>query len=259
MERYWLVAASFCFLLSFGRTLFALGSGIFRPSRFNLITMAAGFLFETAFLYQRGHAIGACPITNLFDVLIFLSWSIVLIYLLVGPAYRLSLMGAFTSPLVLSLILLALLAPLDRATPPPVHNSWVEFHAALSLIAYGAFGLGCISGVMYLVQERQLKSRKVSDLLLSLPPITELHIANGRLLLVGFVLLTIAFGAGIASHMSIPETKRLASMLIWALYGCLLLARRFHLLSPGRAATASIAIFAIALVTLPSVSHLSAQ
>ena len=42
----------------------------------------------------------------------FLSWSIALIYLLVGPAYRLSLMGAFTAPLISIIQVTALLAPI---------------------------------------------------------------------------------------------------------------------------------------------------
>jgi ABC-type uncharacterized transport system permease subunit len=257
MERYWLVAASFCFLLSFGHTLFALGRGTFRPGRFNLLAMAAGFAFQTAFLYQRGQIVHTCPITNLFEVLVFLGWSIVLLYLLVGPAYRLSLMGAFTSPLVLALQLLALLAPIDNASPPAGHNSWIEFHAALSIIAYGAFGLAGIAGVMYIVQERLLKSRKVSELLLNLPPITDLGAVNRRLIITGLILLTVAFAAGAAAGMSITGAKTGVSLVIWALYGTLLAMERLHLIPAGRIASASVAIFLLALITLPVVSHLS--
>lgn len=259
MERYWLVAAAFCFLLSFGHTLFALGSGTFRPARFNLGAMAAGFLFEAVFLSQRGRIVGACPITNLFEVLVFLSWSIVLIYLLVGPTYRLSLMGAFTSPLVLALLLLALLAPIDVASSRPIHNSWVEFHAALSIIAYGAFGLAGIAGVMYLVQERQLKSRRLSDLMLNLPPITDLGRVNNRLVATGFILLTIAFAAGIVAGINITGWKTGASIFIWSLYGTLIVLSRLHLLPPSRIAAGSVGIFAVALITLPGVSHLAAR
>ena len=258
MERYWLVAASFCFLLSFGHTLFALGSGTFRPARFNLFSMAAGFAFETAFLYQRGQIVQTCPITNLFEVLVFLSWSIVLIYLLVGPAYRLSLMGAFTSPLVLVLLLLALFAPIDQAAPRPAHQPWIEFHAALSIIAYGAFGLACIAGVMYLVQERQLKSGRISDLLLNLPPISDLGTVNRRLILTGFLLLTVAFAAGIAAGLAITGLKTGVSFAIWALYGALLILDRLRLLPTRRVAGGSVLVFVLALVTLPTVSHLSA-
>lgn len=257
MERYWLVAASLCFLLSFGHTLYALGAGNFRPARFNVVAMILGFLCTSTFLGLRGQEIGACPITNLFEVLIFLSWSIVLIYLLVGPAYRISLMGAFTSPLVLALLLLALTVPADMPSTRISHDPWVESHAALSIVAYGAFGLGCIAGVMYLVQERQLKSRTASELLYNLPPITDLSAVNARLLFVGFLLLTLAFGVGIAAGLPVDNAKSATSIGIWAFYGIVLLMRRVGKMAPHRIATFSVGIFLLALITLPVIQALS--
>jgi ABC-type uncharacterized transport system permease subunit len=256
MERYWLVAASFCFLLSFGHTLFALRRGTFRPGRLNLLAMAAGFACQTVFLVLRGQAVQTCPITNLSEVLVFLGWSIVLVHLLVGAAYRFSLMGAFTAPLVLVLQLLAWLAPVETEATRSAHNPWIEFHAALSIIAYGAFALAGIAGVMYLVQERLLKSRKVSGLLLNLPPISDLGAVNRRLVFTGLVLLSIAFAAGAAAGFSITGAKTGISFVVWTLYGTLLVMERLHLVPAGRIAGASIAIFLLALVTLPLVSHL---
>jgi hypothetical protein len=64
--------------------------------------------------------------------------------------------------------LFALLAPIDRpAAPRAHHNSLLELHAALSVMAYGAFALGFVAGVMYLVQERQLKSHKLHSIFFS--------------------------------------------------------------------------------------------
>ena len=147
------------------RTIAALRAGVFRPGRFNFLAVGLGFIFQTAFLSIRGHAVGRCPITNLFEVFIFLAWSIALIYMLIGPAYRLSLMGAFTAPLVFLIQTFALLAPIDvrHAVKLPA-NPWLEFHASMSLVAYGAFALACVAGVMYLVQERQLKTHQLRSI-----------------------------------------------------------------------------------------------
>src|SRR5207244_13405551 len=115
--------------------------------RFNFFAIGVGFIFHTAFLWIRGQELARCPLTNLFEVFIFLAWSVALIYMLVGPAYRLSLMGAFTAPLVLLLQGLDLIAPIDSRPPlnAPV-NSWLEFHASISLVASVAFALACIAG-----------------------------------------------------------------------------------------------------------------
>src|SRR5438132_13547742 len=96
--------------------------------RFNFFAVGLGFIFQTAFLSIRGHELGRCPLTNLFEVFIFLAWSIGLIYMLVGPAYRLSLMGAFTAPVVVLLQGFALLAQIAiRHAVKLMAKSWVLF------------------------------------------------------------------------------------------------------------------------------------
>jgi hypothetical protein len=124
-------------------------------------------------------------------VFIFMAWSVSLIYMVVGPAYRLSLMGAFTAPLVFLIQTFALVSPFDRPRPPKMEvNGWLEFHASMSIVAYGAFALACIAGLMYLLQERQLKRRKLRSVFHHLPPLTELYSAITRLLWLGFILYT---------------------------------------------------------------------
>lgn len=171
-------------------------------------------------LWQRGQAQGSCPINSLFDVLVFMSWSILLIYLLVGPAYHLSLLGAFTSPLVFLVLLFAQLGAGRSPRPGPVfaRDPWVEAHAALSLIAYGAFALAAVAGLMYLVQDRQLKKRQAGTLFYNLPPVTELGVANARLLWLGFGVLTVGFAAGFMSDLQGEQLKFATSVLIWIGY-----------------------------------------
>ncbi len=118
MDRLFLIAATLCFLLAVIRSTLLIRGGIFRPGRATFFAIAAGFALQTAFLFVRGRALGRCPLTNLFEVFIFMAWSVALIYMLVGPAYRLSLMGAFTAPLVLLIQAFALLAPLTGRMRP---------------------------------------------------------------------------------------------------------------------------------------------
>jgi len=258
MDSNLLIGATFCFLLGFGYTLLVLRSGRFRQGSANLIAMIGGFLLLSISLSQRGHLEGSCPINSLFDVLVFMSWAIVLLYLLVGPPYHLSLMGAFTAPLVLLILGVAQLAPISRAASAYRHRDpWIEAHASLSLIAYGAFALAGIAGLMYLVQNRQLKRRKGGLLLFNLPPITELGIANARLLWLGFGLLTIGFAAGFISGMPVNTLKFWTSAAIWGIYGAILVLRRIHSLSPRRTAALSVVVFALLLCTLPIIQSLS--
>lgn len=260
MDRLLLIAATLCFLASFAYTLYALGAGRFKPGRGNFTAILAGFLFQTAFLYLRGKAEGSCPINSLFDVLVFQSWALVLIYLIVGSAYRLSLLGAFTAPFAFLLMLAAFIAPIpQQARPRSIVNPWIEFHASLSIIAYGAFGLACVAGIMYLLQERQLKAHKVSNLLYNLPPIRDLALANGRLVWLGFGLLTVAFAAGFLSQAPVNTVKFWAAGIIWTVYAIVLILSRLRTLAPRRVAELSIGLFAFALITLPGIQYLSSR
>jgi len=225
--------------------------GIFRPVRFNFFAVGLGFIFQTAFLSIRGHALGRCPITNLFEVIVFVAWSIALFYMLVGPGYRLSLMGAFTAPLVVLLQLFALLAPIDKPHPVRLRaNSWLEFHASIALVAYGAFALACIAGVMYLVQERQLKTHHLHSIFYHLPPLTDLFAAITRLLWWGFALYTLGLISGFFVGEALPWIQITCAIGVWFLYGLILQGRYLHWFAPKRVAALCIIGFSAALTLL---------
>jgi ABC-type uncharacterized transport system permease subunit len=217
-----------------------------------------GFLLQTAFLGLRGHALGRCPITNLFEVLVFLAWSIALIYLVIGPAYRLSLMGSFTAPLVLMLQLFALLAPIDAPRAIRIiPNAWLEFHASISLIAYGAFALACVAGVMYLVQERQLKTHELRSIFYQLPPLPNLFAAMIRLLWFGFILYSVGLISGFFTGEPLPWTKVMLAIAIWIVYAGILFGPQLRSIAPRRIAAFSVWAFAAALSLLWSIEFVA--
>jgi ABC-type uncharacterized transport system permease subunit len=254
MDRQLLVFATICYLAAVIRTIISFRARIFRRSRFVFLTIALGFVLQTVSLSLRGHALGSCPITNLFEVLVFLSWSIALIYLLIGTAYRLSLMGAFTAPLVVLLQLAALPLPIDIPRAFPIApNSWLEFHASISIIAYGAFALACVAGAMYLVQERQLKTHQLRSIFYHLPPLPNLFSAMTRLLWFGFILYSAGLVSGFFVSEPLPWTKIALAIAIWILYGAILQGRYLRWMAPRRIATLCVVAFAVALSLLWSI------
>jgi HemX protein len=251
VDRYLLVISTVCFLAAVMRTIMSLRAGVFPRGRFNFFAIALGFLFQSAFLSVRGHELGRCPLTNLFEVFVFLAWSVALIYMLVGPAYRLSLMGAFTAPLVVLLQGLALLAPIDVRHPMRLSpNPWLEFHASMSLIAYGVFALACIAGIMYLVQERQLKMRQLHSIFYHLPPLNELFAAITRLLWWGFGLYTLGLVSGFFVGQPLPKVQVLCAFAVWLLYAAILNGRHLRWFAPRRVAALCIGGFAAAMTLL---------
>jgi ABC-type transport system involved in cytochrome c biogenesis permease subunit len=258
-----LACSTCCFFLGFAYTLFSSGgAGLYRSSRFNLAVLSLGFLLQTAFLWVRGKELGRCPLTNLFEVIAFLSWATVLFYLAIGTTYRLSPLGVFTAPLVFILQTAALLAPLDRPSPAPrvaAVNPWLEFHAAFSVLACGAFALAGLAGGMYLWQERQLKTHRLKSIFFQLPPMADLGQLNYRLLAVGFVLLSAGLIAGIGMGTPNSWPHLVWAMAMWVLYGFLVQARwGAWKLPPRRVASLSVAAFSLALLTLGGLSFATA-
>ena len=258
MDRQFILLSTLCFAVAVAHTLATLRDGVFRPGRFNFFAILLGFILQSAFLYVRGHALGRCPITNLFEVFIFLGWSVALIYLAIGPAYRLSLMGAFTAPLVLVIQGFALLAPVDIPHRMRVAvNPWLEFHASISMMAYGAFALACVAGVMYLVQERQLKTHQLHSIFYHLPPLTNLFAAITRLLWFGFALYTAGLVSGFFTGEPLPQLKMICAFAVWIFYGAILQGRHLHRLAPKRIATLCVLAFSAAVSVLWAINFVS--
>jgi HemX protein len=251
----WLALA--CYAVAGALTLWRLRGREAHPLNYAL--MLVGFALQTAFLYWRGQTLHRCPLTNSFETTVFITWAAVLFYLLIGPAYRVSFLGAFTAPLALGLALIALLALDDSRRPELSRSAWVEFHAGIAVLAFGAFGLAFVAGTMYLIQERQLKSRKLSSAFLLLPPIEQLDVINYRLVLLGFVMLTAGMIGGMISyrivgHWSAPKIAW--AITIWVLYGALIAARHLWSVRGRRSALVTVGLFAFVLIAYWGLSAL---
>jgi HemX protein len=259
MERWFLIASTVCFLCGFAYAMYALGARVARPSRWNFSIMLLGFLFLTGFLHQRGQIVGRCPLTNLFEVLVFLSWAVVLFYFVIGGNYRLSLLGTFTAPMVFFLLTIAQLQP--SAWAPPVYKPsagfWPEMHAAVSMIAYGAFALACVAGVMYLIQERLLKRHRLNSIFQNLPSIHDLGVAMQRVLVAGLILLTGGLISGfLAGNAGEHKAAIIWAVGVWILYSVVVVLRWTHRVSARRIAWMSVGAFTIALTTLGAMSFI---
>ena len=90
-----------------------------------------------------------------------LSWAIVAVYLAAVWRYRIEALGSFIVPLA---FLAAASAGVPVTTPVrlplAVQHVWLGLHIVLALLGYAALTLMFCAGVMYLIQERQLKSKR---------------------------------------------------------------------------------------------------
>ena len=250
MDRWFLIAT----------TLLAAAGGVWgmisvhrgKRSHWTLAWMIGAFLCQIGFLAVRGEMRAACPLMDRGEILAFLAWSLTLFYLLVGPAYRISLLGVFTAPVVVIFQAAALIPGLLTANPGKLAggNAWHETHSAMSVLAYGALALAAVAGVMFLVLDRQLKEHHLkSGLFRNLPPVRELLVSLERLLWLGGVLLT----AGIVAGFLMPRTEAawghlIAAVAVWAGYALLLGVKQVRGLTGRRLSLSAVVLFVLSLV-----------
>ena len=258
-DRLWLSLATLGYLASAGWGLYALGARRPMVNRGTFWVILISFVLHTVFLRQRGEAIGHCPITNLFETLAFFSWSLVLTYLVVGQAYRMSILGAFTAPVVLLINFFALTTPIDVPGDMP-HLGWqLELHATLALLGLGVLGIAALAGLAYLIQERQLKRRELTSWFYALPNVGRLELVQQQVLVWGFAI----FSAGAILGFFIPHQRAEDwvkigwSAGVWLLYAVLVFVLARGRLSHKKTALCSVAGYVFILLTFWGINSLS--
>jgi cytochrome c-type biogenesis protein CcsB len=185
-----------------------------------------------------------------------LSWAIVVVYFIAWWWYRIDVLGAFIIPFS---FLAAASAGVSGTTaevlPTAFQHFWLIVHVFLAILGYAALTLAFCTGLMYLIQEKQLKSKHAGTLYNRLPSLNLLDELNARALFLGFPLLTqgIITGSVWAKYVSGSylhwSPRSLPLLLAWMIYA-LLLGGRYALGWQGKkAACAAIAGFLVVLAS----------
>ncbi len=260
-DRTWLWFAAACYLAGAVLGAVSLLRGRRGSTAAIYMVLAAGYAFQTFGLYLRGVAVHGCPLGNKFELVQFTAWSAASLYLVVGPAFRLSLLGFGTALLAAALGLAALLFPdWDAARRTHVFggNPWIEFHAALALFSYGVFGLLALVSGLYLLRHHGLKNKRIDGAFALLPSIRDLDVIGLRLLAAGVALLALSLGVGSVWWLREPASvnlfKLLATIGVFLAYALALALRLRGRLVGRRQALAGAGLFLAALLSIAPVN-----
>ena len=127
------------------------------------IVTYAGFAFQTVALLIRWWEsyqmeIGRVPLSNLYESLVFFSWSTVLIYLLIEIKYKTRAFGAFIMPVAfLALAFINVAGISSDITPlvPALKSNWLFYHVLISFLGYAAFGIAFAISMIYLLMDTE--------------------------------------------------------------------------------------------------------
>ena len=231
----------------------------------NYLLLLGASVFHTGAMLQRSLPLQRCPINNLYEATMFIGWTIVTAYLVLGAWARLRFLGAFAAPLLFGMGVYAFILSLGvkQTTQPDFTGGWQSLHAALIFLSYGAFGLSSLAALMYLNQEHDLKFHRMRAIFSLVPPIERLELIILRLLIAGFVLLTTGLLIGGLALTPPPGTsywtdaKVVWSIIVWCLYLALLILHWRFAQTGRRFAWGAVGSFAFVLLTFWGFSLLS--
>ncbi len=215
----------------------------------------AGFALHTAGLSQRWTEAGRFPAIGLSDGASFLAWTIVLVFLMTYMRTRVDVLGLAVYPAAFGLVLIANLTPATRAADPILHGVFLPVHATFAFFGYAALFVAFTMGILYLIQERELKSRSPRTFYYLVPSLERCDTLSGRSVEWGFGFLTLAIVTGLMWNHAARgrywtwDAKEWSSLVAWAIYIGLILARHRTGWGGRRAAFLGIAGFAAVVFT----------
>jgi len=167
---------------------------LFRPA---LAAMGVGFIFHLVSTVEEGLLMNRCPVTNLYENLSMCALLVTGVYLFVQLRYKLESLSVIIFPVVFLMTMVATLGnPVSGWGSPIVRDAWLSVHIGLVLLGYAALLFTAAGSLLYLFQERELKSRKPRKFYYRLPPLGVLDELVSKSMAIGFVLFTLAVIAG---------------------------------------------------------------
>ncbi len=203
------------------------------------------------------------PVIDVQSTLSFFGFLITLAFFLAYLRYRINVLGIFMLPLVFVLTLISALRPGPSFQSVAFRSGWLMVHIACVLVGYVGFFLTFIGAVLFLIQEKRLKSKSQQRPYFRLPSLEVCDEIYGRSLMFGLPFLTVGILSGFFWAMRMwhgpweLDPKILAALITWLIY-LFLFSVRISGSWPGRkSAYVAILGFAIIMVTFIGISFIS--
>ena len=229
----------------------------------SLAALGGGLLLHASSLATRAFQLHRLPVIDVQSALSFFAFLVTLAFFLAYLRYRINVLGIFMLPLVFVLTLFSALRPGPSFQSMAFRSGWLMIHISCIMLGYVGFFLTFVAAVMYLIQERQLKSKNPQQTYYRLPSLEVCDQLYYRSLKFGLPFLTVGILTGYvwAAHSWHGpwelDPKILAALVTWLIY-LFLFSARLSGTWPGRlSAYVAIVGFAAIMVTFVGISFVS--
>lgn len=203
------------------------------------------------------------PATNLPEAFWALTCLTVFLFLIVFQNRSKEAGAIVLLPITILSILLKLLFPgVDEKMEPVLTAGWIYIHIPLMILSVASLTISFLTAIMYLIQEKQLKSKKPSFFLDRLPSLEAADAISYKSLWLGFFLLTLGMVTGMIWSKYLRhvywnwDSKEIWAVITWALYAILLHGRMLSAWRGRKAAYLAIVGFLLIVFTFAGVSLL---
>ncbi len=223
--------------------------------------LTAAFVLHTLVFVFQAVERSSSPVINRAEALSFFAWAAAGIYLAIQWKGRVKVLGAFITPVLVILMIMASSHCFGSNGVPPLTGGLVTIHIILSIAAEALFLLAGLAGLVYLIQNEFLKHRKIGGLSRVLPSLGDLDRVNGLCLSLGFVFLTLGITVGsfwariVWGPIWNGDPKQVSTLIIWLVYAFLLHQRVAIGWNGRKAAIGSLAAILLICFSLIGVSE----
>tara|TARA_Y100001968_G_scaffold264194_1_gene252994 strand:- start:1595 stop:2497 length:903 start_codon:yes stop_codon:yes gene_type:complete len=147
-----------CFLLFFGMIMYWVS--LVTPQNTLILQLSRGIVIISNLLFGSTLLIrwigeGYFPLSNLYESLIFLSWTISFIHLVIESKTQSRIVGSLATPLVFFISgfsSLTLPVEMQKALPlvPSLQSNWLMMHVSMMMISYATLIVGSLFSLLYL-------------------------------------------------------------------------------------------------------------
>lgn len=187
-----------------------------------LIGLLMFHIFELAI---RTFALNTMPLSSIHDAFSFLALSILLVYMVIELSLNNRASGLFILSFAFILVLISTCClTWEKETNELLTNPYFAIHASMSVMGYTALSLSAIYALMYVIQNYNLKKKKMGLLYTQLPALTYLEKMSIRSVVIGIILLGLGIMHGHIQSNRVFGTyfpmdpKVLISDAIWGFY-----------------------------------------
>jgi ABC-type uncharacterized transport system permease subunit len=203
-------------------------------TRITLPAVGLGMVFHFVSIVENAMFSGTWAPTSMHGLESLLAFVLMVFFFTVYGRFRATSPGLAVFPLVFWLTFSAssYAEPTEPSAPLFVSTQWIYIHVALILIGYSALFFSFVASILYLLQERNLKSKAgMSGFWSRLPALATIDEIGFKCLVWGFPFMTLGLIAGSIlaearfGSRYFADPKILLSGLMWVIYMVLLYTR----------------------------------